>query len=188
MLVDLNMNIKVTKILSVGPNCWTRSVVAKRILLHIHGSWPRRVRFVHSWADSLRKRSEVWYSSDVSFAIEYREHLRLLLSCVRSLSKDKRSLIISMYTHAISDIQQTSLSRENIEHIWDGVFHVWDLCRQTSNFWFVRYAYMRSLKFSMYIQPIAFGFSLNLIVQFIESNWSRFNETWQQRLRELRNR
>jgi len=29
---------------------------------------------------------------------------------------------------------------------------------------------------------------LNLILQFIESNWSRFNETWQQRPRELQNR
>jgi hypothetical protein len=49
---------------------------------------------------------------------------------------------------AISEIPQTSLSRESIGNIRDCFAHVWDLCRKTSDLWYFRYIYMRSLIFS----------------------------------------
>jgi len=38
------------KIFYIGSNYWTNIVFVKHILLYISGSWPIRVRFLHSWA------------------------------------------------------------------------------------------------------------------------------------------
>jgi len=35
---------------TIGSYYWTNSVFVKHILLHISGSWPIRVRFLHPWA------------------------------------------------------------------------------------------------------------------------------------------
>ena len=39
------------KYCTIGSYHWTHSVFVKGILLHIRGSWPTRVRFLHSWVE-----------------------------------------------------------------------------------------------------------------------------------------